>query len=95
MDLLIVCSPMEMDLAMLTDPTLWPEHPYLRIERRTEPRRGQATCFLRANVSNEMEPFVFVSPTWPPDDEQDPMVVSTFEYGNLDSLTRQGWRIIR
>lgn len=79
---------------VLKSPELWPQYPYLRVERRTEARTGQATCFIRVSDKQEIEPRVFATHEWPPPDDGDIPTVLDLRYEQLDELEAGGWKPI-
>lgn len=80
------------DLTILRSPKLWPDWPYLRVERRAEGRGGQSACFVRALDMASVEPVVYVVTDWPPMD-QDASVLARFNYGDFQSMQKEGWRV--
>ena len=82
------------DAVILQNPHLWPEYPYIRVDRRTDPRQGQATCFLRAKEDGQVEPVVYVTPSWPPREDVKPIVRFSFAFQDFRSLVKQGWKVV-
>jgi len=82
------------DVALVQSPHLWPEFPFLRVDRRTENRAGAGICFLRTNEEGEIDPVVYVTTSWPPREEEDPMIVVSFALQDLRGLVEQGWRVV-
>ncbi len=80
------------ELRVAKSPELWPQYPYLRVERRTEERPGQPACFLRVTERQEVEPKVFMTQQWPPPDDDEVSIDVLLDYDNLDTLLAQGWR---
>ena len=81
------------DISVMGNPTLWPEYPYLRVERRHEDRPGQPFCFLKAENEMTVAPVVLMGPTWPPQPDFEPDVSFRFAYESLDALAHEGWRV--
>jgi len=79
---------------VLSTPELWPQFPYLRVERRKQPRPGQATCFIRVDDHQEVAPTVYGTHNWPvPDDRDDEVpLVLRVEYTSLEDLSANGWK---
>jgi hypothetical protein len=77
---------------VLMSPELWPTYPYLRVERRTEARPGQATCFIKVSDKQEVEPRVLATHQWPPPDEGDIATVLDLPYERWDQLEAGGWK---
>ena len=82
------------DLKIVHSPELWPQYPYLRLERRTDTRPGQATCFVQVTPKQDVEPTVFATHNWPPPDTEEVPVVLRLEYPDWDALFAEGWRVI-
>ena len=82
------------DTTLLQSPQLWPEFPYLRVDRRTTPRQGQGICFVRSSEEGEVEPVVYVTAAWPPREETEPMVVFSFGLQDFAALVEQGWKVV-
>jgi hypothetical protein len=77
---------------VLKSPELWPTYPYLRVERRTEARPGQAVCFIRVSDRHEPEPRVLATHAWPPPEDGDIPVVLDLNYEKFDDLEAGGWK---
>ena len=82
------------DLAVLRSPNLWPTFPYLRVERRVEQRPGMPFCFVRSTPELQVEPFVLMGPTWPPDADVDIDETFRFAYESVDDIASNGWRVV-
>lgn len=83
------------DVALVQSPHLWPEFPFLRVDRRAEKRPG-GICFLRTNEEGEVDPVVYVTTKWPPREDEDPMIVVSFALQELRELVEeQGWKVAR
>jgi hypothetical protein len=82
------------DAALLKSPHLWPEFPFLRVDRRTTPRPGAGICFLRTNDVGEVDPVVYVTTSWPPKEDEDPMIVVSFAFQDMQGLIEQGWKVV-
>ena len=82
------------DAVMLQNPHLWPEYPFIRVDRRIDPREGQGTCFVRADEEGRVEPVVYVTPAWPPREDIEPIVVVSFAFQDFRSLVKQGWKVV-
>jgi hypothetical protein len=80
------------DLDVLRSPSWWPDRPFLQVERRTEPRMGQPTCYIRADEVGDVEPVVRASPEWPPVPEVAPSIA--FKYENVEEIASAGWRVL-
>lgn len=80
------------DLTILRSPKLWPDWPYLRVERRAEGRVGASACFLRALDMAAVEPCVYVAMEWPPAD-QEASILTRFSNGDFQALQKEGWRV--
>jgi hypothetical protein len=80
------------DLDVLRSPSWWPDRPFLQVERRTEPRMGQPTCYIRADEVGDVEPVVRASPEWPPVPEVAPSIA--FKYENVEEIVSAGWRVL-
>ena len=79
---------------ILTMPELWPEAPYLVVERRRNNRVGDDWCYLEAS-EDHVEAVVHVAPTWPPPADADAPGTPTFAYDSLEDLQSEGWRPYR
>ena len=77
---------------VLKSPELWPTYPYLRVERRTEARPGQATCFIKVGDRQEVEPRVFATHEWPIPEEGEVPTVLDLRYERWDELEAGGWK---
>lgn len=82
------------DAVILQNPHLWPEYPFVRVDRRVDPRQGQGTCFVRADEEGQVEPVVYVTSSWPPPEDVEPMVVVSFAFQDFRSLVKQGWKVV-
>ena len=82
------------DLQLIKSPEMWPHFPYLRVERRKDPRRGQATCFVKVSDDQKVEPKVMATHSWPPPEQDDLPLVLELDYRDWDSLFSEGWRPI-
>jgi len=82
------------DVAVMRSPTLWPEFPYLRVERRREQRPGSPFCFLRARNELEVDPLVLMGPQWPPPPDIEVDESFRFAYDSVDALASEGWRVV-
>lgn len=83
------------DLHILRSPSLWPEFPYLRVERRLDLRFDQPVCFVYAAGADVVVPRVFFTQDFPPKSE-DFSVETTLglTYSDLGALVGDGWRVI-
>jgi len=79
-------------LHVLTTPRLWPEWPYLRIERRTELRPGSPFCVVVANELHDVDPTVYFTDDWPVSDDTDLHRDRAMEYSSLDEIASAGWK---
>ena len=78
---------------IVTMPALWPEAPYLVVERRRHNRVGDDWCFLKATSDEEVDAVVYLAPTWPPPQELlEPGLSPHFVYDSLEDLQSQGWK---
>ena len=82
------------DLWIIESPEIWPQYPYLRVERRTVSRKGQATCFVKVSDTQEVKPTVMATHNWPPPEQDDIPLVLKVDYEDWDSLFSEGWRPI-
>jgi hypothetical protein len=83
------------DLNTLRATSLWPEFPFLRLERRLDFRFDQPICFLYASERDRVIPKVFFVTEFPPtldgfDAEKSPGI----PYDDLTDLVGDGWRIV-
>ena len=79
---------------IIHSPELWPQYPYLRVERRQESRPGQATCFVKVTGKQEVEPKVMATHNWPPSDTDEVELVLELNYNDWEALFSEGWRPI-
>lgn len=79
-------------LHVIQSPRLWPEWPYLRVERRTELRTDSPFCVLVANELHEVEPTVYFSDNYPPGDWFTPDHERAMEYASLEEVKNNGWK---
>ena len=82
------------DLNALRATSLWPEFPFLRVERRLDFRFDQPLCFVYATERDTVVPRVYFTPAWPPppanfDIENSPGLT----YQDLAALVADGWRV--
>jgi hypothetical protein len=83
------------DLHILRSPSLWPEFPYLRVERRLDLRFDQPVCFVYAAGPNVVVPRVFFTQKFPPGNEQFSVETNLgLTYPDLAALAGDGWRVI-
>ena len=81
------------ETTVLSSPELWPQYPYLRVERRKKARPGQATCFIRVDDHQHVAPTVYGTHDWPvPDDREEVPLVLTVGYESLEDLSANGWK---
>lgn len=80
------------DTRIVETPEMWPQFPYLRVERRTDTRPGQATCFVKVSEKQEVKPTVMATHNWPPPETDDIPLVLNLVYEDWDSLFSEGWR---
>lgn len=76
---------------ILTMPELWPEAPYLVVERRRNNRAGDDFCYLKAS-EDKVEAVIHVAPSWPPPAGEDPAGTPTIAYNSFEDLQSEGWR---
>jgi len=83
------------DLSVLRSPWLWPDYPFVRVERRTEIRPGQPFSIVVADETGEVVPAVYFVAEYPPDptmfDISEPW---GFSYPHLEAVVADGWRIL-
>ncbi len=82
------------DLRVMKSPQLWPQFPFLRVERRLELRPGSPFCFVWARNEIETEPNVLMGPTWPPDEDLDIEETYRFAYDSVEAIAAEGWRVV-
>ena len=81
------------DLNIMKATSLWPDFPYLRVERRLDLRLDQPRCFVYAPDRDEVLPRVYFTRDFPPDEfdrENNPGII----YQDLSELVGDGWRVI-
>ena len=83
---------MEKTLRVLETPRVWPEWPYLRVERRKELRPGSPYCVVIANELHDVEPTVYFTDSWPIDEQFTAEREKSMPYPNLIDLAQAGWR---
>ena len=76
---------------ILTMPNLWPEGPYLVVERRRHNRAGDDWCFLKAVSDAEVEAVIYLAPSWPPD-ENEARSTPNLTYESFADLQSEGWK---
>lgn len=81
------------DLNTLRATSLWPEFPFLRMERRLDFRFDQPLCFAYAVERDQVIPTVFFTKEFPPSDEFDPETNPGLTYQDLAALVGDGWRV--
>ena len=82
------------DLHVFRSPQLWPQYPYLRVERRNADRPGMALCYLVADSETHVDPIVYIGPTWPPPEDFTKEGATIFAYVNFDDMQKAGWRVV-
>ena len=83
------------DLNTLRAPSLWPEFPFLRVERRLDLRFDQPVCFVYAPEPDRVATRVFFVKEFPPPLEEFDMDTSPgLTYDDLAALVSDGWRIV-
>jgi hypothetical protein len=83
---------MDEALNIMQNPRMWPDWPYLQLERRTELRPDSPYCVLVADELHSVEPVVFFSDNWPPGEWFSPDVERAIAYQTLDEVRSNGWR---
>ena len=82
------------DVRVLRSPHLWPEYPYLRVERRRDLRPGSPYCFVRAQSEVETDPLVLMGAEWPPEIDLELDEVYRIPYDSVEDVARAGWRVV-
>ena len=83
------------DLNTLRATSLWPEFPFLRVERRLDFRFDQPICFVYAPERDQVVPRVYFTPAFPPSlDDFDAENSPGLTYQDLASLIGDGWRVV-
>lgn len=83
------------DLAVLRAPWVWPDYPYLQVERRTETRPGQPFCVVVADETGEVMPAVYFVDDFPPvAGVFDPSQAWGFSYSDLEAVVADGWTLV-
>lgn len=83
---------MEEALYILQTPRLWPDWPYLQVERRTELRTDSPFCLLMANELHEVTPTVYFTDNWPPGEWFTPSEERAIAYTSLEEVRSNGWK---
>ena len=83
---------MDNTLRVLETPRVWPEWPYLRVERRKELRADSPYCVVIANELHDVEPTVYFADYWPIDDAFTAQRERAMAYASLPELAQAGWR---
>ncbi len=81
-----------LDEQILEAPSLWPQWPYLAVERRMTTRQGDPCCFLVVDSEGEVAPVVHVSSVFPPGDDFDLNYGPHFHYPDFASLRADSWK---
>lgn len=80
------------DKTMMETPRLWPQWPYLRVERRADQRPNSPFCVLVSNDLNEVDPVIYLAQTWPPPKNFAPTIERALTYTSMDEIVSAGWR---
>ena len=83
---------MDEALYIMSNPRMWPDWPYLQLERRTELRPDSPFCLLMADELHEVAPTVYFTDNWPPGDWFSPDEERSLAYGTMDEVRSNGWR---
>lgn len=83
---------MDEALYVIQNPRLWPDWPFLQVERRTELRPGNAYCLLMADELYQVQPTVYFSENWPPGEWFTPNEERAMAYTSLEELRSNGWK---
>ena len=82
------------DVVVMRSPRLWPQFPYLRVERRRDLRPGSPFCFVRAQSEAEPEPLVLMGPEWPPEIDLELDETYRLSYDSIEDVAEAGWRVV-
>lgn len=83
------------DLAVLRAPWVWPDFPFILVERRSEMRPEQPFCVVVADEAGEVVPAVYFVDDFPPDPASfDSTQTSGFSYADLAAVVADGWRLV-
>ncbi len=81
------------DLHVFRSPQLWPNYPYLRVERRSEDRPGMSMCYVVADSETHVDPIVYVGSAWPPPEDFTKEGATIIAYTDFETLQKAGWRV--
>ena len=83
---------MDEALHILQTPRLWPDWPYLRVERRTELRPDAPICVLVADELQQVVPTVYFTDNFPPGEWFVPTEERALAYTSLEEVRANGWK---
>lgn len=83
---------MDEALLIIQTPSMWPDWPYLRVERRTELRPDTPMCVLVADELQQVAPTVYFADEFPPGDWFVPSEDRAMAYGSLEEVRANGWK---